>query len=142
MTAGCSIFMCQQEQARSCCSIRDECLVTAIQRLITQVRVVFLVITNHWSVECPSIHASGRCICRLFGVKELTGSSPTSSGMKHGDPLLLTIMSSAVRTCTCRYGVWADWSAPYVTLQPSYEAAQLGVFGRMFLNGHVYRCVW
>lgn len=38
-----------------------------------------------------------------------------------------------------RYGVWADWDAPYVTLQPTYEAAQLRVFGRMLLNGHVYR---
>lgn len=38
-----------------------------------------------------------------------------------------------------RYGVWADWDTPYVTLQPSYEAAQLRVFGRMLLNGHVYR---
>ncbi|GIL90054.1 hypothetical protein Vretimale_18112 [Volvox reticuliferus] len=38
-----------------------------------------------------------------------------------------------------RYGVWADWSTPYVTLDPSYEAAQLQVFGRMFLNGHIYR---
>jgi len=36
--------------------------------------------------------------------------------------------------------VWADWTEPYITLQPSYEAAQLGVFGRMFLNGHIYRC--
>ena len=38
-----------------------------------------------------------------------------------------------------RYGVWGDWDAPYATLQPSYEAAQLGVFGAMFLNGHIYR---
>eukprot|EP00967_Tisochrysis_lutea_P003069 scaffold3705_cov21-Tisochrysis_lutea.AAC.1 len=30
---------------------------------------------------------------------------------------------------------------PYITLQPSYEAAQLGVFGRMFLNGHIYSSV-
>ena len=42
-------------------------------------------------------------------------------------------------SCPCRYGVWADWQSPYVTLQPNYEAAQLGVFGRMFLNGHIYR---
>ena len=70
-----------------------------------------------------------------------------------------------------RWGVWADWSAPYLTLQPEYEArwaersreeprsaqvrpgrlaslfgrsnvphlspqaAQLGVFGAMFLQG-------
>ena len=38
-----------------------------------------------------------------------------------------------------RYGVWADWDAPYVTLDASYEAAQLGVFGAMFLAGHIYR---
>jgi isoleucyl-tRNA synthetase len=41
----------------------------------------------------------------------------------------------------CRYGIWADWLQPYITLQPHYEAAQLGVFGRMFLNGHIYRWV-
>jgi len=35
--------------------------------------------------------------------------------------------------------VWGDWEAPYLTLNPAYEAAQLGVFGRMFLNGHIYR---
>ncbi len=38
-----------------------------------------------------------------------------------------------------RYGVWGDWASPYVTLDPSYEAAQLGVFGAMVLRGHVYR---
>ena len=38
-----------------------------------------------------------------------------------------------------RWGVWADWEEPYLTLQPEYEAAQLGVFGAMFLNGHIYR---
>ena len=35
--------------------------------------------------------------------------------------------------------MWADWSAPYVTLDPAYEAAQLHVFGQMVLNGHIYR---
>ena len=38
-----------------------------------------------------------------------------------------------------RYGVWGDWEEPYLTLNPEYEAAQLGVFGRMFLKGHIYR---
>ncbi|CAI7808044.1 unnamed protein product, partial [Closterium sp. NIES-54] len=38
-----------------------------------------------------------------------------------------------------RYGVWADWEHPYLTLRPAYEAAQLGVFARMVLNGHIYR---
>ena len=38
-----------------------------------------------------------------------------------------------------RYGVWADWDAPYLTLQPQYEAAQLRVFAAMFKRGSIYR---
>jgi isoleucyl-tRNA synthetase len=38
-----------------------------------------------------------------------------------------------------RYGVWGDWDAPYLTLQPEYEAAQIGVFGQMVLKGYIYR---
>lgn len=38
-----------------------------------------------------------------------------------------------------RYGIWADWEEPYVTLQPEYEAAQLRVFGKMVTKGHIYR---
>lgn len=38
-----------------------------------------------------------------------------------------------------RYGVWGEWERPYLTLLPQYEAAQIGVFGRMVLNGHIYR---
>jgi isoleucyl-tRNA synthetase len=38
-----------------------------------------------------------------------------------------------------RYAVWADWEHPYVTLEPAYEAAQIGVFGEMFLKGFIYR---
>lgn len=39
----------------------------------------------------------------------------------------------------CRFGVWGEWEEPYLTLNPKYEAAQLEVFGKMFLNGHIYR---
>jgi isoleucyl-tRNA synthetase len=38
-----------------------------------------------------------------------------------------------------RYGVWGDWSQPYLTLTPEYEAAQIGVFGQMVLKGYIYR---
>ena len=38
-----------------------------------------------------------------------------------------------------RYGVWGDWDQPYLTLQPEYEAAQIGVFGEMVHKGHIYR---
>ena len=43
------------------------------------------------------------------------------------------------RTSFQRYGVWGFWDTPYLTLQPEYEAAQLGVFGKMVLNGHIFR---
>jgi len=38
-----------------------------------------------------------------------------------------------------RWGIWADWDQPYLTLQKRYEAAQIGVFGAMVLAGHIYR---
>ena len=40
-----------------------------------------------------------------------------------------------------RFGVWADWDEPYVTLQPAYEAAQLGVFGKVQRIPHQRMCV-
>ena len=38
-----------------------------------------------------------------------------------------------------RFGIWADWEKPYLTLQPEYEAAQIEVFGKMALKGYIYR---
>ena len=38
-----------------------------------------------------------------------------------------------------RWGIWADWQHPYLTLQKDYEAAQIRVFGEMVLKGHIYR---
>ncbi|AIQ94307.1 isoleucine--tRNA ligase [Prochlorococcus sp. MIT 0604] len=38
-----------------------------------------------------------------------------------------------------RWGIWGDWDNPYLTLRKSYESAQIGVFGKMFLNGYIYR---
>lgn len=38
-----------------------------------------------------------------------------------------------------RLGVWGEWDKPYLTMQPEYEAAQIGVFGQMVLKGYIYR---
>lgn len=38
-----------------------------------------------------------------------------------------------------RYGVLGDFDHPYLTLQPQFEAAQIGVFGEMFKKGFIYR---
>ena len=38
-----------------------------------------------------------------------------------------------------RWGIWGDWEQRYLTLQKTYEAAQIGVFGTMALKGYIYR---
>ncbi|KAJ3695585.1 hypothetical protein LUZ60_000962 [Juncus effusus] len=38
-----------------------------------------------------------------------------------------------------RYGIWADWENPYLTLYPEYEAAQIEVLGNMAMKGYIYR---
>jgi isoleucyl-tRNA synthetase len=38
-----------------------------------------------------------------------------------------------------RWGIWGDYDHAYYTLKPQYEAAQIGVFGAMVLQGYIYR---
>ncbi len=38
-----------------------------------------------------------------------------------------------------RWGIWADWSNPYLTLNKEYEAAQIKIFGEMVVKGYIYR---
>ncbi|MBR1803195.1 MAG: isoleucine--tRNA ligase [Clostridia bacterium] len=38
-----------------------------------------------------------------------------------------------------RLGVLGDWEHPYITLQPEFEARQIGVFGEMYQKGYIYK---
>jgi isoleucyl-tRNA synthetase len=38
-----------------------------------------------------------------------------------------------------RLGIVADWENPYITLDPAYEASQIGVFGLMAQKGFIYK---
>lgn len=38
-----------------------------------------------------------------------------------------------------RFGCWGEWTEPYLTLNPTYEAAQIRVFAAMFDKGYVFR---
>ena len=38
-----------------------------------------------------------------------------------------------------RLGVRGDWDNPYITLQPEFEAEQIGVFGEMAMKGYIYK---
>ena len=50
-----------------------------------------------------------------------------------------SLLTLPIARSSLRMGIWGDWEEPYLTLDPRYEAAQLEVFGTMFLNGHIYR---
>lgn len=43
------------------------------------------------------------------------------------------------RTDFKRLGVSGDWDHPYITLDPSYEAAEIRVFGKMAEKGYIYK---
>ncbi len=38
-----------------------------------------------------------------------------------------------------RLGVIGDWENPYKTMNKSFEAEEIRIFGRMFRNGHIYK---
>ena len=74
----------------------------------------------------------------MQSVGDAAAAPPLKIRAKCRDFALKTV--DAQREGFKRMGVWGDWDAPYITLEPSYEAAQLRVFGKMFLDGHIYRC--
>lgn len=69
--------------------------------------------------------------------EERRGLTPIELRRKAAEFALRTV--DAQREQFKRYGIWADWDTPYLTMTPAYEAAQLRLFGRMVLNGHIYR---
>lgn len=69
--------------------------------------------------------------------KEREALTPLTLRHKAREFALKTV--DAQRESFKRYGVWADWENPYLTLTPEYEAAQIGVFGEMALKGYIYR---
>ncbi|KAF3792861.1 Isoleucine--tRNA ligase [Nymphaea thermarum] len=66
--------------------------------------------------------------------KELTPLKLRKKAAKFAKDTVMTQMKSFKR-----YGVWGDWENAYLTLSPEYEAAQIEVFGKMALEGHIYR---
>ena len=43
------------------------------------------------------------------------------------------------RTAFKRWGIMGEWDTPYITMNPSYESAQLGVFSQMVQRGLIFR---
>ncbi|KAK9699626.1 hypothetical protein RND81_08G185500 [Saponaria officinalis] len=66
--------------------------------------------------------------------KELTALKLRAKAAKFAKATVKTQMASFKR-----YGVWASWDKPYLTLDPDYEAAQIEVFGEMALKEYIYR---
>lgn len=66
--------------------------------------------------------------------KELTPIKLRAKAAKFAKETVKTQMASFKR-----YGVWASWEKPYLTLDPDYEAAQIEVFGQMALKKYIYR---
>ncbi|KAM6545173.1 hypothetical protein CsatB_025909 [Cannabis sativa] len=66
--------------------------------------------------------------------KDLTPVKLRAKAAKFAKATVKTQMTSFKR-----FGVWADWDNPYLTLDPEYEAAQIEVFGQMAIQGYIYR---
>ncbi|KAK9287720.1 hypothetical protein L1049_016159 [Liquidambar formosana] len=64
--------------------------------------------------------------------KDLTPLKLRAKAAKFAKATVKTQMASFKR-----YGVWADWNNPYLTLDPEYEAAQIEVFGQMAFQGYI-----
>lgn len=68
-------------------------------------------------------------VLQTMPAEERKALTPIQLRHKARDFALKTVDSQ--RSQFKRYGVWGDWDTPYVTLNPEYEAAQIGVFGKV-----------
>nr|WP_225867287.1 isoleucine--tRNA ligase [Cyanobium sp. PCC 7001] len=75
----------------------------------------------------------------LQGLKSSERAALTPLGLRHKAHAYALEQVEGQKAGFQRWGIWADWEQPYLTLQKSYEAAQIGVFGAMVLAGHIYR---
>ncbi|XWS22450.1 hypothetical protein CRYUN_Cryun29cG0035900 [Craigia yunnanensis] len=91
-----------------------------------QVRVISGFDYSGWHSVLQSLDQDAR--------KDLTPLKLRAKAAKFAKATVKAQMSSFQR-----YGVWADWNNPYLTLDPKYEAAQIEVFGEMALKGYIYR---
>ena len=69
--------------------------------------------------------------------KEREGLTPISLREKAADFAKKTVEKQSIGFQ--RYGVIGDFENPYLTLDPAFEAAQIGVFGEMFKKGYIFR---
>jgi isoleucyl-tRNA synthetase len=69
--------------------------------------------------------------------KEREGLTPITLREKAAEFAKSTVEKQS--TSFQRYGVIGDFENPYLTLDPAFEAAQIGVFGEMFKKGYIFR---
>ena len=69
--------------------------------------------------------------------KERKGLTPVTLREKSGAFAKETVEKQSVNFQ--RFGVMGDFENPYMTLQPSFESAQIRVFGEMFKRGYIFR---
>ncbi|MDB9316045.1 isoleucine--tRNA ligase [Spirulina sp. CS-785/01] len=86
--------------------------------------------------DCHGLPIELKVIQKLKS-KERAALTPLKLRQKARDFALSTFAEQ--RDGFKRYGIWGDWENPYLTLKPEYEAAQIGVFGKMALKGYIYR---
>ncbi len=75
----------------------------------------------------------------IQGMKPAERQQLTPVKLRHkARDFALQAVDEQMQSCK-RYGMWGDFEHPYLTLQPEYEATQIGVFGQMVLKGYIYR---
>uniref|UniRef100_A0A7N0ZR79 isoleucine--tRNA ligase n=2 Tax=Kalanchoe fedtschenkoi TaxID=63787 RepID=A0A7N0ZR79_KALFE len=105
------------------------------------------IINRYKLLQNYKIHYVPGWDCHGLPIELKVLKSPDSDARENLTPIKLRAKAAKFAKATVktqmasfkRFGVWGDWSNPYLTLDPEYEAAQIEVFGKMVFEGHIYR---
>ena len=87
--------------------------------------------------DCHGLPIELKVLQNIKSSKERQSLTPVQLRQKAADFAKETVQRQSAGFQ--RFGVLGDFDNPYLTLQPSFEAAQIAVFGRMFQKGYIFR---
>ncbi len=115
----------------------------ALNKILKDVIIRSKQMAGHFSLLVPGWDCHGLPI-EMQVIKELktTGESDKKNNIEWFRDRCKTFATGYVATQKNQFkrlGIWADWEAPYLTLNPGYEASVLKRFGEMAENGVIYK---
>lgn len=111
----------------------------AMNRILKDIVVKYKTLNNHPSPLVFGYDCHGLPIEHEVTKKQARDASPSALEIRQNCQAFALNNLAGQQSNFFRLGLMGNWEAPYLTLAPEYEAAQLRVFAEMVDKGYIYK---